>query len=119
MVEEEEEGPSPTSNFDDEVNKLGISALTSAARLAEEEEATARPSPLPFRPERPVPVTRDQIRERPIDSQPRPAPVPRPLPVLRPLPSASPRPIPRPIVRQEIDDEEENIPRQPVRKVCC
>ncbi|XP_018574953.1 protein TsetseEP-like [Anoplophora glabripennis] len=119
VVEEEEDLPSPTSNFDNEVNKLGISALTSAVRQAEEEEPPLRPSPLPFRPEKPVPVTRDQIRERPsIENQPRPAPVPRPLPVLRPGPPPQ-RPVlrqERPIVRQEIDDEEENIPRQPIRK---
>lgn len=50
MIEENEE----QSNFDDEVNKLGLSALHTAVRQVEEEEqVTARPVPaIQFRPER-------------------------------------------------------------------
>ncbi|CAG9856234.1 unnamed protein product [Phyllotreta striolata] len=95
------------SSFDDEVNKLSIPALSTAVRQAaeQEDEPTLRPSPLPFRPERPIPIP----RERPIEiSSTRPVQ----LRTNRP----APRPI-RPVVRQELDDdEEENIPRQPIRQ---
>ncbi|XP_019769469.2 phosphatase and actin regulator 4-B isoform X2 [Dendroctonus ponderosae] len=97
VVEEIEEPnypqPSPTSAFDDEVNKLGLS-LQSGARDDDEDRAT----PLPFRPERPVPIAREQIRDKPLISRP----------------SAPP---PRPVLRQEFRDEPQPIRQQaPVRQ---
>ncbi|XP_019769468.2 uncharacterized protein LOC109543958 isoform X1 [Dendroctonus ponderosae] len=106
VVEEIEEPnypqPSPTSAFDDEVNKLGLS-LQSGAR--DDDEAyrnrggqSDRATPLPFRPERPVPIAREQIRDKPLISRP----------------SAPP---PRPVLRQEFRDEPQPIRQQaPVRQ---
>ncbi|CAH1106262.1 unnamed protein product [Psylliodes chrysocephalus] len=115
VVEEEQENYPQQSlaSFDAEVNKLSIPALSTAIRQAaeQEEEPTLRPSPLPFRPERPIPITRERQVE--ISSS-----RPTPLPVLRQSVQNRqiPRPI-RPVVRQELDDdEEENIPRQPIRQ---
>ncbi|RZC35796.1 formin-like protein 8, partial [Asbolus verrucosus] len=90
VVEEAEEPPaSPANNnFDDEVSKLGISALQSAVRQAAAPEEET-PRPVHFRPERPVPVLRENIREGP--------PPPRPAPVLR-------------------QEQRENIPRQLLRQ---
>ncbi|CAH1153959.1 unnamed protein product [Phaedon cochleariae] len=110
VVEEEEENYPPSiSSFDAEVNKL--SNLASSVRHAEEEEEqpTLRPSPQPFRP---IPIARDQIREKAVE-----APRPAPLPILRP--NIQNRPIAkqiRPVVRQELDEDEEDIPtRQSLR----
>ncbi|KAH1005183.1 hypothetical protein HUJ04_006213 [Dendroctonus ponderosae] len=152
VVEEIEEPnypqPSPTSAFDDEVNKLGLS-LQSGARDDDEgiwlfnygllwlsasaysvsflsvpqqgrteclhqhlfrlnrtrsfslnhvSIHTDRATPLPFRPERPVPIAREQIRDKPLISRP----------------SAPP---PRPVLRQEFRDEPQPIRQQaPVRQ---
>uniref|UniRef100_A0A6P7F3F3 Tyrosine-protein phosphatase non-receptor type 23-like n=1 Tax=Diabrotica virgifera virgifera TaxID=50390 RepID=A0A6P7F3F3_DIAVI len=113
VIEEEQDNypsaqPQPQSSlssFDAEVNKLSIPALASAVRQSDLDEPNLRPSPLPFRPEKPIPILRDQIREKP-------------QPSLRPVAQSRPAPRPiRPVVRQEIDiDDEENIPRQPVRQ---
>lgn len=78
--------PSPASSaFDDEVNKLGFSLQNLAREEAEEERQT----PLQFRPERPVPIGRDQIREKNQQSRP----------------SAPPQLISRPALRQEIRED--------------
>ncbi|KAL1510038.1 hypothetical protein ABEB36_004694 [Hypothenemus hampei] len=73
---EEPNYPSPrpltTSFLDDEVNKLGL-----ALQEVREEQEDRFPS-VPFRPERPVPVLREQIRDKP-----RPTPTQRPIPILR------------------------------------
>ncbi|VEN54958.1 unnamed protein product [Callosobruchus maculatus] len=130
VTEEEEDNYAPPSqsiaSFDAEVNKLSESALASAVRQAEDQEQqTQRPQQqVQFRPEKPIPVTRDQIREKPspldlpvFRPQQRPIPIQRQEQQQRPIarPPPPPRPI-RPIVRQEIDDEEENIPRQHTRQ---
>lgn len=99
VVEDVEEPNYPqaaTSAFDDEVNKLGLSVLQGAIRDAPEEEAA--PSPLAFRPERPVPIAREQIREKIT----RPAPLPPP---------------PRPAVRQDFREEAPAPRPAPVRQV--
>ncbi|KAJ8947075.1 hypothetical protein NQ318_019970 [Aromia moschata] len=111
-VIEEEEGdelpPHSSSNFDAEVNKLGISALTSAARqaAAEDQEGERRATLAAALQARAA----DQIRERPAEAPP------RPLAAARPVPQAAPRPVQRPVIRQEIDDEEDQQLRQPARK---
>ncbi|XP_066145476.1 uncharacterized protein [Euwallacea fornicatus] len=87
--------PSPTSAFDEEVNKLGLS-LQSIAREDEEERQT----PLPFRPERPVPIIRDQIRDKPLLSRPS---APPPLPT-------------RAVIRQDIRDDPVPLRQTPVRQ---
>lgn len=105
VVEEPEEEPTPinnNSNFDEEVNQLGLSVLQSAIRqAAEPEEETTRP--VHFRPERPVPVLRHDIRENVPQHQ-------TPIPVLRQQQREN---IPRPLIRQE-PREEVSVPvRQP------
>ncbi|XP_017770190.1 PREDICTED: activating signal cointegrator 1 complex subunit 2 homolog isoform X2 [Nicrophorus vespilloides] len=88
VVEEPEEDDQQArqSHFDDEVAKLGITALHTAVQQVDEE---------PIR-ERPVPVLRQDIRESPVS---RPAPVqPKPLPILR-------QEAPRPVIRQELKQE--------------
>lgn len=72
---EENEPPSSSQFLDDEVNKLGLAALQSAVRQNDEENnaETEPPRPLQFRPERPLPVLRQDIREGPR-AVPRPAP---------------------------------------------
>lgn len=83
-IREEADEDDRPSILDEEVARLSISALQ-AARIPDNEPEP--PKPVPFRPERPVPVLRQDLRESP--------------------------PPPRPILRQ--DYEEENIPiiRQP------
>ncbi|CAH1961566.1 unnamed protein product [Acanthoscelides obtectus] len=132
VTEEDEDNYAPPSqsiaSFDSEVNKLSESALASAVRQAEDDEQhSQRPQQVQvqFRPEKPIPVTRDQIREKqsPLDlpifrpQQQRPAPNQRQEQQQRPVsrPPPPPRPV-RPVVRQEIDDEEENVPRQQTRQ---
>lgn len=89
-----------------QVNKLSIPVIASAVRQAEEED---------FQQQRPIPITKDQIREKnPSDflgqrASPRPAPVQRQ--------EAKPFRPSRPIIRQDLNDEEENIPRAPRPKV--
>ncbi|XP_074029009.1 uncharacterized protein isoform X2 [Leptinotarsa decemlineata] len=116
VVEEEQENyPQSIGSFDDEVNKLSIPAISAGVRQAEEEEPTLRPSPLPFRPERPIPVTRDQIRERPVElpsSRPVIRQEPRPLP---PITQSRPKPI-RPVVRQELDEDDDDFSNIPTRQ---
>ncbi|XP_063909795.1 uncharacterized protein LOC135127281 isoform X1 [Zophobas morio] len=106
VVEEPEEGPSTPSpgHFDDEVTKLGISALQSAVRQASgPEEDNQRP--VHFRPERPIPVLRESIRDS--------APAPRPTPPLRQEPREN---VPRPLLRQEPREEGPPLRQpQPVR----
>ncbi|XP_060526518.1 uncharacterized protein LOC132702104 isoform X2 [Cylas formicarius] len=79
--------PSSSSSFDDEVNKLVLSSVRD-----NQQEQDDRPAPLPFRPERPVPVAREQIREKP-----------------RPLPP------PRNVIRQDLRDSEPVIRQAPIR----
>ncbi|XP_050303489.1 uncharacterized protein LOC126741181 [Anthonomus grandis grandis] len=98
------------SAFDEEVSRLAQQSL-------EEEEER----PVPFRPERPVPIARDQIREKPIQSRP-PPPAPTraitrqesrndPPPVTRQVPVRQAQERPRPAAkippRQQYDDEED------------
>ncbi|KAI4458531.1 cuticle protein [Holotrichia oblita] len=87
VVEELEEEPVQeiSSSFDDEVAKLGISSLQSAVNQAVVEDEPEPPRPVQFRPERPVPVLRQDLREAP---RPRPAPIaarPAPISVSKPL----------------------------------
>lgn len=98
VVEEPEESSSPSNNnFEDEVTKLGISALQTAVRQAiTPEEETTRP--VHFRPERPVPVLRQDIREN----------LPSPRQEQR-------ENIPRPLLRQEVRDEDAPVRQQPIR----
>ncbi|KAF7268244.1 uncharacterized protein LOC143196668 [Rhynchophorus ferrugineus] len=136
VVEDVEEPnyPAPASAFDNEVNKLGLSVLQTAVRDAAGEEESA--SPLPFRPERPVPIGRDQVREKPQRPSPPPPPPsrptirqefrddppPRPVPVRqasRPAPApqtfrAAPKPRP-----QNLEDEEDlnERRRRPVAQI--
>ncbi|XP_044258102.1 pollen-specific leucine-rich repeat extensin-like protein 1 [Tribolium madens] len=105
VVEEpEEENVSNNSNFDDEVNKLGISVLQSAVGQAvAQPEEEQPPRPVHFRPERPLPVLRQDIREN----------VPQ-TPVLR---QNVPRPLlrePQPPVRHT--QVRQQAPPQPVRQ---
>lgn len=88
VFEEAEDNEPPTASqfLDDEVNKLGLAALQSALRQNDEDNnaETEPPRPLQFRPERPLPVLRQDIREggqRPVLRQElsqRPAPRPSP-----------------------------------------
>lgn len=75
------------------------------------------PRPVQFRPERPLPILRESIRERPAPLPPKPLPVIRQEAIARPQPA----PIQRQIARPQIQDyEEENIPvrrPQPVRNI--
>jgi hypothetical protein len=105
VIEEPEESPStPNSNnnFDDEVTKLGISALQSAVRQAANPEEEPN-RPVQFRPERPIPVLRQDVRENG-------SPSPRPAPVLRQDHREN---IPRPLVRQEPREDLPQLVRQP------
>lgn len=112
----EEELPEENSAFDNEVAKLGFPASQS-----EEEETEIPSKPVPFRPERPLPVLRSDIRE----SQPKPRPIPianaRPLPIqnARPAPIQNARPIsrPAPVLRQELPEEPAPIRRPPQQQV--
>ncbi|KAG5882805.1 hypothetical protein JTB14_035635 [Gonioctena quinquepunctata] len=120
VVEEEQDNyPASIGSFDDEVNKLSIPALSTAVRQAEDEaEPTLRPSPLPFRPERPIPVTREQVRERPVEASPPRHAVRQDTRNFAPVQQSRPIPKPiRPVVRQELDeDDDDNYPvRQQVR----
>lgn len=107
----EEELPEENSAFENEVAKLGLSE--------EEEQPEFQAKPVAFRPERPVPVLRTDIRE------PKPRPLPtgnaRPLPVqnARPAPVPNARPIsrPAPILRQELPEEPAPIRRPPPQQV--
>lgn len=130
-VVEEVDDHTETSIFDNEVAKL---SLSSAQSISQEEIEEEQPRPVAFRPERPVPLLRSDIRDapRPV-ARPAPIPIPnarlvpisnpRPAPVqnTRPVQVSNPRPAPvqrpaRPILRQEL--EEENIPiRKPVQQV--
>ncbi|XP_057659070.1 uncharacterized protein LOC130895653 [Diorhabda carinulata] len=121
VVEEEQDNyPSSQqslSSFDAEVNKLSIPALSTPIGTDSDDgdQPTLRPTPLSFRPEKPIPVLREQIREKTSDFS---AARPSQVPVLRPSVQSRPAPRPiRPVVRQEIDvDDEENIPRQSNRQ---
>lgn len=98
VVEEQEDDYPPQavrgSFLDDEVAKLGLNALQSAVRQADEEDE--RPLAV-----RPIPVLRQDIREqpqlRPIARQQQ-TEITRPAPVLRP--------IERPVIRQELKQEQ-------------
>lgn len=130
-VEEEPEVQQEIANFDDEVAKLGISSLQSSIRQAqqtieddeEDEEPQPAPKPVQFRPERPLPILRQDVREQQ-------RPVARPAPVLQNKPlsikSVKTAPIPNAkstIFRENIinsrpsrqDSEEENTPI-PIRR---
>lgn len=113
VVEEEFENEQPqnsnTQFFDDEVAKLGLAAFQSALRQnipqEEEEQNNEPPKPVQFRPERPVPVLRQDIREN----------VPRPAPVLRQELSRPAPPPQQSRPRQEIREEIVSRP-QPARQ---
>ncbi|XP_019881981.2 uncharacterized protein LOC109609701 isoform X2 [Aethina tumida] len=129
VVEEPEEPVhhAQISSFDDEVNKL---VLQSAVREAVSAEEEPEPNPVQFRPQRPVPILRENIR----DSAPAPPrPVARPAPVLRAEQVARPAPVLRaepqqvsrgPIFRGEVPQRqvkqqplpEYREPPQPVRQ---
>lgn len=92
VIEENEDPPAGSGTFEDEVSRLGLSALQSAVRQAEE-EPTTRSAQIQFRPERPIPVLREDIREN--------YPSPRPIQTARP------------ILRQPTHEE---APRQQIRQ---
>lgn len=94
------------------MNKLSIPAISSAVRQAEDDyQLPLKPSP-----EKPIPITREQIREKITSDFPasRSLPLPKPNTAVRQESRPVLRPV-RPIIRQELDDIEENIPRQPIR----
>lgn len=101
-----------------QVNKLSLPAITSAIRQAEDEELQQPPRQfvVPARQEKVVPVTREQIREKPdfLASRPPPLQISRQASLGRQESKPLGRPL-RPVIRQEFDDNEENIPRQPIR----
>lgn len=105
---EENEPPQTASQFlDDEVNKLGLAVLQSAVRQNNDEENIAEtepPRPLQFRPERPLPVLRQDIRES------QRGPVLRQELAQRPAPRPSP---PRQQFREEVPQQR----LQPLRQV--
>ncbi|EEZ98793.1 uncharacterized protein LOC662631 [Tribolium castaneum] len=121
VVEEPEEENIPinnNSNFDDEVNKLGLSVLQSAVGQAvaapEEEQRQVH-----FRPERPVPVLRQDIRENvpqaPVLRQEHRQSVPRPL-LREDVPVRQPQPVRHTQVRQHVPTPPPPPPvRQPTR----
>lgn len=102
VVEETEDvgAPSTPSAFDNEVSKLGLSVLQSAISQATSEEDEIHGHPLPFRPERPIPVLRQDVRESKDYQSPRPV-------SLRPEVRVRPQP------RQEIREEVRPVARQP------
>ncbi|XP_044757947.1 uncharacterized protein LOC123316077 [Coccinella septempunctata] len=121
VIEESEE----QSNFDDEVNKLGLSALHTAVRQAEEEEhATARPAQsIQFRPERPLPLLRQDVRDNYPAERPSPRPVARQQEYREPqqarVPQRQPQQQIRPqqrIASRPVEDEETR-PRKSVSQI--
>nr|XP_022909112.1 ras GTPase-activating protein-binding protein 1-like isoform X2 [Onthophagus taurus] len=129
VIEESEDIPQPfSSTFEAEVAKLGLSSLQSgigqAVSSAEEEEEEEPQRAVAFRPERPVPVSREDIR---APSRPAPLPQQRPVQIAQQRPATPTRQAPlfresivnvRQQIRQESRDEEENIPirrPQPIR----
>lgn len=107
VIEETEESVTATSgSFDDEVTKLGISALQNAVRQNGNFEDEAPLKPVQFRPERPIPVLRQNVREG--------GPVQKPLPVFRQEQKEN---IPKPLLRQEYRDDISIPVRQQIRQV--
>ncbi|KAL3277153.1 hypothetical protein HHI36_012506 [Cryptolaemus montrouzieri] len=120
-----EENEDRSSNFDDEVNKLGISALQSAVRQAEEDvPVRSTPSPIQFRPERPVPVLRQDVRENYPSERPSPRPIARQQEYREPQPVRVPqrqqvqhsRPPPK-YTSRPLEDEDEPRRRKPVVQI--
>ncbi|XP_018329071.1 uncharacterized protein LOC108739591 [Agrilus planipennis] len=121
VFEEREEVDEPRGSIlDEEVARLTSSALNSIRQTQEneqEQEERIEPQrPLAFRPERPLPVTRDNVRE-PIQRPQQPIRQEAPRPIARPSP-----PIRQQAVREQyqrpknapIDEEEElNRRRKP------
>ncbi|XP_045467696.1 putative mediator of RNA polymerase II transcription subunit 12 [Harmonia axyridis] len=113
------------SNFDDQVNKLGLSALHTAVRQAEEEEqVTARPvQAVQFRPERPLPILRQDIRDNYPSERPSQRPVARQQEYREPQqvrvqqrPVQQNRPQQR-IASRPAEDEEDPRARKPVSQI--
>lgn len=113
------------------IYSLGISVLQSAVREAVSAEEEPEPNPVQFRPQRPVPILRENIRDS--APAPPPRPVARPAPVLRAEQVARPAPVLRaepqqvsrgPIFRGEVPQRqvkqqpltEYREPPQPVRQ---
>lgn len=141
-VVEDVEEQTETSSFENEVARFALAAAQSNAAEEEEFIEEEQPRQVAFRPERPVPILREDIRQ-PLPQRPvarpapvqsaRPAPIPTrqgpppnarppPAPIQRPAPVPVQRPVqrppPRPVIRHDEDDEEENIPiRKPVQQV--
>ncbi|CAH0559647.1 unnamed protein product [Brassicogethes aeneus] len=117
VVEEPEDNQTPVGNFDDEVNKLGLSVLQSALRdaVSEEEVEQEQPAPLPFRPQRPIPILRENIREHPRPIA-RPAPVQKPIQRPEPIQPAQRGPIFRGDVPQRAQKQQEYREEQPVQQ---
>lgn len=96
--------------------KFGITSLQSAVSQSANEEESEPSKPVQFRPERPVPVLRQDLRDSP---KPRPQPRPAPISAARPAPLyrdnlVNVRPAPKAEYR------EENIPiRRPVQVSYC
>lgn len=115
VVEETEEVPNSSSNpspFDEEASRLGLSVLQSAVRQADNNEEPLRP--LPFRPERPVPVTRQDVRDNLTPQRERIAPAHHTT--VRPLEYREPRPIARQEIREENNYQVQRHPQQQVRQ---
>lgn len=117
VIEDTEENiQQKISNFDDEVSRLGISSLQSAVgQAALDDDQENVPKPIAFRPERPVPILRESIR----DNKPLP-PLSRPVPVIRqelsrPIPVVRENIRPQQVLRQEVREEApRRLPPPPV-----
>lgn len=98
--------------LDDEVNKLGLAVLQTAVRQSDEDNGGADNDeplrPLQFRPERPVPVLRQDIR----DGQRGGAQVFRQELAQRPAPRPAPQ---RQQFREEVAQQQQRLP--PLRQV--